>query len=1010
MFKGIHTQIVFALWACWCCLVCATAMAKTTQPLRFDHQVFDQGADVRRLGGINRVVQDQQGFIWFAGDGGLGRYDGSVLKLYQYTPNDPTSVPDNYIWDVAINSQGHLWIATGRGICEYKRQRDHFYCPKNFAGSKAIAGAASALQFDDQDRLYVGTHTTPYRIDFNKHTLEEFSFRTSNGKTLLNNTIWDIEIGPNGNIWFAIRSLGIVRLSPATKRVEVIETSCKKSAEEETTFYALAFDSANHLWTGTNGGGLCWLDPASNTLEKIFWPASALGSSHNAIVRDLHINHKGEIWAAVDHQGLLVFNTNKQLIAHHTHSSGRPSSIKSNKTRSLFEDKNNDMWIGLFPFGVDFLDRSREHIKTYRNNATDPKSLSHNSILAVFEDSKNNIWVGTEFGLNRLNHDGTFKRYTAELGNPDSLQSNAILSITEDQQGFLWVGTWSGGLYHFDPESEKFKHYGPQANNPNSLGDSFAWGAFIDSKNRLWVGSEGAGLQHYRKDTDDFIHYKNNIGQANAISNLYVLNITEDKRGNLWLATYYGLNRFEPETETFTSWLGDKNDPTKLSSSIIKSLLYSANDFLWVGTHDNGLNRFDPNTGEVMRIGHNEGLPSSTISSLLEDNAGNIWVATNNGLARIHPETFKIDTYAEGVGLAGINYNRNATLSARDGTLYFGSTEGLTAMAPNALTLKESWHPIHITEFRIFNKTVDIGPDSVLKESTLTSDSITLEHSHGMFSLDFAILSYRFPGNYEYAYQLEGFDNDWLHIGQRNTATYTNLNPGTYSFKVKARVPGEQWQQRARALTLVITPPWWRTYWAYFLYSVLFLGFIYGIYCIGRLKRTSDNYRHLAATDPLTGIYNRSGILSVVEALQQNKNNDGAQTQATLIIDIDHFKKINDNYGHAVGDLAIRHVVDTLQKNIRKEDYLGRWGGEEFIILVQLASKAALQQFGNDLCHAVADTPMQLDDATPLQLTISIGGALHHTNEPFDSTCQRADEALYAAKESGRNRFCGAND
>ncbi|WP_236985486.1 ligand-binding sensor domain-containing diguanylate cyclase [Marinagarivorans cellulosilyticus] len=987
-------------------------MAKTAQPpLRFDHQVFDHGADVRRLGGINRVIQDHQGFMWFAGSSaGLGRYDGSVLKLYQHDPNDITSVPDNFVWDIAINSQGHLWVATGRGICEYKRESDSFYCPQSFAGSKAVIRGASALLFDDQDRLYVGTHTTPYRIDFNNNTLQEFDLSTRNGEMLLNNTVWDIEIGPNGNIWFAISRLGIVRLSPSAKHAEIIQTSCKKKAAQQTTFYTLAFDHSNHLWAGTNGGGLCWIDPTNNAHEKVFWPNTLLGGSHNAVVRDLHVNNKGEVWASVGHQGILVFDQNKQLLAHHTHSSGRPSSIQSNQTRSVFEDKNNDMWIGLFPFGVDFIDRSREHIRTYKNNAMDPKSLSNNAILTVFEDSKNSIWVGTEFGLNRLNNDGTFKRFIAEPGNPHRLQANAILSIAEDQNGFLWVGTWSGGLYHFDPDSETFKHYGPQANNPNSLGDSFAWGAFIDSKNRLWVGSEGAGLQQYRKDSDDFVHYKNNNGQDNAISNLYVLHITEDKKGDLWLATYYGLNHFDPETKTFTSWQGDKDDPTKLSSSIIKSLLYSTDNYLWVGTHDNGLNRFDPNTGAVLRIGLDEGLPSSTVSSLLEDNAGNIWVATSNGLARIHPETFKINIYSEGVGLAGINYNRNATLAARDGTLYFGSTEGLTAMAPNALTLKESWHPIHITEFRVSNKIINIGKDSILKESTLTSDNITLEHSHGMFSLDFSVLSYRFPGNYEYAYQLEGFDKNWLYIGHRNTAIYTNLNPGTYSFKVKARVPGEQWQQRARTLTLVITPPWWRTYWAYCLYTLLFLGFIYGIYCIGRLKRTSDNYRHLAATDPLTGIYNRSGILLVVEALRQNKNNDKTQTQATLIIDIDHFKKINDTYGHAVGDQAIQHVVDTLQKNIRKEDYLGRWGGEEFIILVQLASKVALQQFGDDLCHAVENTPMQLDNATPLQLTVSIGGALHHTNEPFDSTCQRADEALYVAKESGRNRFCGAND
>lgn len=987
-------------------VLCVNIQAQGRQPLHFNHQLFEHGSEIRRLGVINETTQDEFGFIWLAGTQALGRYDGTTLKIYTHKNDLHNSLPDNYIWDIAINDQGQVWIATGRGICRYIREYDHFDCPQSFAGSKAIANGASSLLFDQEGRLYVGNHASPFRIDFTHNTLEEFQLTPKGSPSSIDNTVWDIQIGPSGNLWFATRNSGIVRYSPLTQTAEVIETPCS-SNEQKMMYQSLAFDNANNLWAGTNGGGLCWLNLSSHTFEKMVWPSSALGNSERAVITDIEIDHKGIIWVSVDHQGLLMYDEKKQLLKQHWHSGTQPTSIAANKIRSVFEDKNNDIWVGLFPAGADFLDRSHEHLSLYQHDAGDPTSLSHNSILSVFEDSKNKIWVGTEFGLNRLNSDGSFKRYVANPGNTGSLQANAILSITEDREGFLWIGTWNGGLHRFNTATEKFKHYPVQSNNPHSLGDYFSWSVFYDSLDRLWIGSEGVGLQRYRKDTDDFIHYDNIGRDGNSISNLYVMNIEEDKDGDLWLSTYNGLNRFTPETETFKSWISDKNDPVSLSSSLIKSVLSTREGNLWVGTHDNGLNHFNPSTGKAQRFGFEEGLPSLTVSSLIEDNAGYIWAATTNGLARINPETFQIDVYAEGAGLAGVNYNRDAALAARDGTLYFGSTEGLTVMPPNGLTENSSWHPVHLTEFRVLDKTVALGPNSPLKESILTSDSVTLDYASGMFSLDFAVLSYRFPGKYEYAYQLEGFDNTWLYIGLRNTATYTNLNPGTYQFKVKARIPGEQWKEREKALTIVITPPWWRTYWAYVIYTVLCFGFIYFIYCIGRLKYASDNYKYLATTDNLTGIFNRSGILSIVETLYSQKIDPRDYTLATLIVDIDHFKKINDTHGHATGDKAIRHIVDTLQQNIRKSDHIGRWGGEEFIIVMLLESALPLERFGSDLCAAVAETPINIG-GTHLNITISIGGVLHHDHEPFEEACQRADEALYMAKESGRNRFCGA--
>lgn len=1005
-----HSNFGAARWTslyCACLFVFLSALALPvwSNIARFDNSILLQGMSVRQMGGVNDIIQDGMGFIWVGGENGLGRFDGTNLRLYKAVSDDPGSLPNNYIWDMEVDQRGRLWIGTSGGLCIYHPESDSFERITSMYGQPLLSDIVTALAIDDQGKIYIGSADGLNIIDPATEQVAAVMTSSELGSPSGSNLLHDLDLDDHGNLWIGMALDGLARFNLESGAIAYYN-------HQENDPYSLSSnrvkrlltDSSGRVWVATYGGGINVLDPQSGRFTKLQYQLPNGGRSDSTVVMDVLEDARGEFWVTVDQQGLLRFDQQLRLLAHYAYSAGDENSLMSNQVRDLFEDVNGDLWIGMFPYGVSFFDRSRENIRTFRSDAHNPQTLSHNAILSFLQSRDGTIWVGTENGLNTLDPStGVANRINSEPGNPPALAAGAILSIAEQANGAIWLGTWSGGLHRFDRHTQSFRSYRSRPSDPHSLADPFVWATAVDHDDQVWVGSETGGLQLYRPQTDDFLRFNHDPADPQSISGNYVLDIIVDRKGQLWIATYNGLNRFDKITGQFTRYFAEPDNPQSLSSSAIKSLFEDSRGYIWVGTHDRGLNRLQPDTGTFTRIDTADGLPAAAVASIVEDAEGMIWVSTTSGLAQLHPETLQVKAYGVEHGLAGATHIRNASLLDEEGRLYFGSTEGVTSFRPGHITSSQSVHPIRITNFRILNREVPIGtPGSPLSQSILTTRSLTLQHSDNMFAFDFVALNYRNSHLNNYAYKLEGFDLDWNYLGQRNTATYTNLDPGEYRFRVLAKAPGGDWVESEHSIAIIISPPPWRTWWAYAIYVLLGSAFIYAVYAVGRLKKVSDTYRELSVTDPLTGIYNRAGIAQIVQGLFANKEIKSGV--CVMLMDIDHFKRINDRFGHDAGDQVITEVARIARNTVRKGDYLGRWGGEEFILLCPSATSAAVAALAEKIRSTIAAHGFQLRGKA-VSITVSIGVALVEEDESFNETLKRADAALYQAKALGRDRI-----
>ena len=977
------------------CLLTQEARALAT---RFDNSLVSLGVPIRQLSGVNAIAQDSFGFIWLAGENGLARYDGTEFRLFQFDPNVEGSLPDSYVWQVAIDKTGYVWAVTSGGLCRFNHANGRFECDQSLIGE--LAGQlVSTVAFGDNNHLYATVGSRLFVLDL---TTKKIAFWDDPRLASIDHSAMyhDILLEEDGIIWLGSSAHGLVHLDTKTGSFTFFSNDAGSGMLSSNLVNCLLRDSAGRLWVGTHGGGINVMEPGATSFVQLSYDSRLGRNARKASIMDITEDDQGMFWVSVDQDGVLVFDQNLQLVHQFLQAGQDQYSLLSNRTKAIFQDKNKDMWVGQLPFGVSFWNRNNNRVQTFQSDPGNPETVSDSAILSFLESRDGTIWVGTEGGLNAFNPEtGKFKRYHSEPENPHALKANAVLSLAEDSNGDIWVGTWGGGLHRFSPKSGLFYRYANTPGDPHSISDDFIWSILAARDGTVWVGAERQGLWRYRSQTDDFIS-ANEGRDGSTLDHSYVLALAENSEGSLWIGTYGGVFLYNRKTDNFRVYRTEPENPYGLASSVATSILVDSRDGVWLAS-SRGVSYRKKDSEKFQQITMSDGLPAQTVSSIVEDRNGNIWLATTNGVARMHPETFAIEIFSVENGFAGSTYNRNATLVDSKGRLYFGSTEGITAFYPEDIKSEPIHYPVWITGFRLLHKDVPIGgADSVLQQSILTTRHLSLEHSQNILSFDFVALNFRNPRMMNYAYKLDGFDSDWQHIKHRSTATYTNLDPGRYVLRVQAQAPGEAWIESDQTIAIKVSPPWWRTWWAYMIYTAMVVAAGFSLYAVGRLKKSSDSFREQAIRDPLTGIYNRAGLLNIAQTLYANPAIQCGV--GVLIIDIDHFKRINDTRGHDAGDRIISGVVDVLRQGVRMSDHVGRWGGEEFVILCPGTTREGAATLAEKIRTSVAEYVFERD-LEPLSVTISIGVAMSRKNEAFEKTLKRADELLYKAKESGRN-------
>jgi len=1011
--------------------------------LHFERFSTEQGFAV---GSVEVIFQDSRGYMWFGGPDGLTQYDGYNFTTYRNKPNDELSISSNSVWDIFEDHQGVLWITTDVGLNRFDRDKGSFAHFKNDKNNpNSLCGDITRnMKEDAQGNLWIATYSGLARFDAARQSFTCYTRNTAGKSGLQSNEISRIFMDRSGTLWLGTEAGQLYSMDAATQQITLFPTYPSKNP----VIVSLFQDRDGFLWVGTEGNGLTRVDINSGAIKHFAYKPNDPNSISHPTVKDITEDEQGNLWLATEF-GLDLLNRQTFEIAHYVHNPAQKGSLASSTVRSLFVDANHDLWVGNFPTGLNYLDTSNLAFKTYHHDAKDPNSIPRDSVLSIKEDSKGNLWLGTDGGgLTYFNRDSKqFTTYPSNPANPEAISAPAVISIEEDGDGTLWLGTWEGGLNHFDPKTGKvLKVYRFNAQQPDSIGGDKVWSVFRDSKNNLWISTIGGGLNRFDRTTEKFIRYRDQ--QDGSPATVY-WSVYEDHLGQIWTASD-GLAKYNPEKDNFFFYKSNPNNPETISSNSVLDMTEDAQKRLWIATRGGGLNMFDSATGKFTHITEKDGLHSDIIMSIEPDNQGNLWLGSTAGLIRYNPANSQFLYYNEKNGLQGDHFNIGASIKTKAGEMVVGGTNGFSIFDPATLKINTYVPRVAIVDFQIFNKPVIVGaPDSPLTKHISQTDSITLNYDQSVFSFSFAAMSYRNSSENKFAYILEGFEKKWNYVNSdRRNATYTNLNPGTYIFRVKAANNQGLWNETGQSITIHILPPPWKTWWAYACYILLVLGllkwFVYAqrkqvIFLADKVReRTAeleqkhqqleDAYAQLEAislSDPLTGLSNRRYLQKLIPmdivkvqrgyvALNAGKPERKPSLDLTfLLLDIDFFKPVNDVHGHSAGDQLLIQISQLLTKICRESDCVVRWGGEEFLIVSRYTCRDEAPLMAERIRESIAQHAFELADGTILRKTCSIGFACFpflrdHTDAlSWEQVIDIADHALYAAKRSGRNRSVG---
>jgi ligand-binding sensor domain-containing protein/signal transduction histidine kinase len=800
------------------CLLLTTALAEgQRQNLRFERLGSAQGLSQSN---VTCILQDSRGFMWFGTRDGLNKYDGYRFTVYKSDPKNKSGLSNNSVVAIVEDADGNIWIATwGGGISKLNWNTGKFTHYRNDPKDPTTISSDfvrdQCMIKDHKGNLWIGTSEGLNQFDPKTNKFTRYLHDKDNSASLGSNDVTALLQDKDLNIWAGCENGGLSLLNKDGKTfTRFLHDQKNPFSLANDNVKTLFQDSKGRFWVGTHDGGLELFDRGRRTFRHFpYDPANPAGISHNAIL-SIHEGPSGDIWIGTENGGLNILDPLKETFTHYKQDEIDPTSINNNSIYSIYRDHHNNMWVGTYSGGVNLVSQNANKFASYRRSASG-FSLNNNTVMAVYEDASNNLWIGTDGGgVNVLDREtGKFSYLIHDKKNKNSICGNYVLAVAGDSRKNIWIGTWGDGLSVYDPKTKNFRNFRHNPADKGSISGNNCWTIREDSRGDIWVGTKGAGLNLYHPETQTFTHYVADIHNPNSINNNWINDVFEDSKGRFWIGTDGGgLNLLDRNTGVFTHFIHSET-ANSISHDIVNCIFEDSHGDLWIGT-DVGLNKMDKNTGKFTAYLTSEGLPNNTIQSILEDGHGNLWVSTNKGLSRFTPSngTFKNFTTAD--GLQSDEFKK-AGYKSRNGLMYFGGINGFNEFVPDSIRDNAFEPPLIITGFQIFNKEVAISDEngsSPLRKNITDTKEITLSYDNSVISFEFASLNYTIAEKKRYAYMLEGFDSKWNEIGTQRTATYTNLDPGNYVFKVKGLNNDGTWSESMASFSLIITPPFWQTW------------------------------------------------------------------------------------------------------------------------------------------------------------------------------------------------------
>ena len=799
------------------CFIFGTANAQF-KSLQFDRLTTDDGLSQST---VTCIYQDYQGFLWFGTYDGLNKYDGYKFTVYYNNPDDSTSISNNFIWAIYEDSDKNLWIGTRDGLNLYERNLDAFKQFKSDNNSQSLSSNfIRSITGDGKGNLWIGTNNSG--LNYYNHSTGKFNkfFHEANKPgTISDNNINVLFHDSRSNLWIGTRDGNLNLRQPGKNYFEHIWF--KNGSFINSTITSITEDQNNGIWIGTQGQGLFRIKYISEGQSEILHFTSfpkQLNALSSNIILSLFSDRSGRIWIGTDDEGLNCYLPDMGTFRRYPPDKSDNKNLSHRSIWSLYEDKTGNIWIGTFAGGINLVRRYNTFFKLFKYFPGNPKSLISNQVTAFFEEPDKRLWIATGgSGLNLFDYQN--ESYINYNMKNSGIGGNAVLSLYEDSKQRFWVGTWMGGLNLLDRRTGKFTIYTVQNHN---LGSNNIFGIIEDKNGGLWLSTFLGGITYFNPENGQTKIYNSD---NSSISDNNVNRVIRDYLGNLWVCAETGLNYFDVKSEKFTVYKYSKSDTNSISKGNLLSIYLASDTTLWIGTNG-GLNRFNPRTKSFIKYYIEDGLPSNSIKGIIEGNDSNIWLTTNNGISCLNPASNTFKNYDISDGLQGNEFYWHSIYKSPDGQIYAGGINGFNSFYPDSIGDNPFVPPIVITEFRIFNKPMQVNtPDSPLKKNISLTKEMTLTYKQSVISFEFTSLNYISPMKNQYAYILEGFEDNWNYVGSKRTATYTNLDAGEYIFRVKGSNNDGVWNEIGASIKIIVEPPFWKTWWAYTLY-VLFVASI----------------------------------------------------------------------------------------------------------------------------------------------------------------------------------------
>jgi signal transduction histidine kinase/ligand-binding sensor domain-containing protein len=801
------------LWALIMLWVANCVYALSPSPLSLHHF---SSANKTPGESVQCIYEDELGILWLGVEStGLVKFDGKSYTVYKNDPEDSTSITSNYPVRIIEDKDGYLWVGTHNGLNRFDRHKGVF---KRFLNNEADSLSLSSntinhIVKDNSDRLWIAT----------SNGLNIFQPETENFQRLLHNPdasipARDNEVGAlhmdqNGNIWVGTILNGLFLIPSQIynqadfswaisldQYVAYENTGIQnwKTVLKDKGINAIRYLTSSDpdtLWIASQTGLYYFLTDKNEFIHYRFQKPEQKELNQTTFL-SLLIDSEKKLWAGTSSDGLVIIDLKDNEVVYLNAENYSSNQLKSNAIRNLMESRHGLVWIATKFGGLHYYDKRQKTFPLLRKAENPKEGLSHEFVLSICEDSDNSIWVGTKGGgVNLYNRQkNEFTWYMAD-GQPGSLPANRVECIAEDKYGRLWLGTESGVVSKEKSSSSFTKHLDLHGRNLYITEDDFMW---IGTSNGLFRFSlKKKELEPLPSKHDYFFDLESNIG---------ITKVLEDRYNVLWIATNNnGLFEYHPDTDSLLNHSYDENNPFSISGNQVRAIHEDQTGRLWIGTKSDGLNLYERETGRFIQKSTPTTLPSNTVYHILEDDKGSFWMGTHNGISMYDPYGENFINFAMHHGLQGLIFEINAHAKTHDGFMLMGGAMGVNFFHPATIEYKPYEAPLIISKLEIFNNVEAIDINEFKR--------FELEKFSNYISFEFALLDFTKPEANLYAYQLQPFDEDWVYSGTRNFATYTNLPPGTYQFRVKGANSDEVWTTNELRIELFIPAPFWEKPW-----------------------------------------------------------------------------------------------------------------------------------------------------------------------------------------------------